>query len=169
MRTLVLNAGYEPMQIISWQRAICLVISAKAEVIAQYDHLIRSVSAQMPLPSIVRLKTYVNMVSRIGIVRCSRKNILLRDDYQCQYCTSILNSTNTSIDHVLPRSRGGRTTWNNVVACCSSCNSKKGNQTPIEAQMPLLRKPARPTWMQIMDFGRSPVSDDWLRFLDKSA
>ena len=109
MRTLVLNAGYEPMQLISWQRALCLVMADKAEVIAQYDSVVRSVSKAIPLPSVVRLVRYVQVVSRFGFVRCTRKNVLLRDRYQCQYCGVKCRHGAISIDHVMPRSRGGKT------------------------------------------------------------
>ena len=81
MRTLVLNAGYEPMQLISWQRSLCLVVAQKAEIVARYDKVVRSVSTSMPLPSVVRLVRYVGAVSYFGRVRCTRKNILLRDQH----------------------------------------------------------------------------------------
>ena len=146
MRTLVLNAGYEPMQLISWQRALCLVLSNKAEVVAQYDQVVRSVSTVLPLPSVVRLVDYVQVVSRFGLVRCNRKNILLRDRHQCQYCGVLCRHSDISIDHIIPRSLGGKTSWTNVVAACHGCNRRKGALLLEDTGMRLLRVPRRPTW-----------------------
>lgn len=166
MRTLVLNAGYEPMQLISWQRALCLVMSEKAEVIARYDQVARSVSRAIPLPSVVRLVRYVQVVSRFGFVRCTRKNVLLRDRYQCQYCGVKCRHGAISIDHVQPRSRGGKTNWTNVVAACHTCNRRKGSRTPDEAGMPLMRPAKRPHWRELIDDMSREATGDWLPYLD---
>lgn len=169
MRTLVLNAGYEPMQLISWQRALCLVLSEKAEIVARYDQVIRSVSQSMQMPSVVRLTRYVQVVSRFGLVRCSRKNVLLRDRYQCQYCGIKCRQSEISIDHVMPRSRGGKTIWTNVTAACHNCNRRKGSLTPEEAGMTLLKVPKRPSWRDLLDdFGQATGGADWLPYLTKT-
>ncbi len=169
MRTLVLNAGYEPMQLISWQRALCLVLSQKAEVIAQYDAVVRSVSQAIQLPSVVRLVRYVQVVSRFGFVRCTRRNVLLRDRFQCQYCGVKCREGAISIDHVMPRSRGGKTSWTNVVAACHTCNRRKGSLTPEEAGMPLRKPPKRPTWRDLIDdLSRTGAGADWLPYLDET-
>jgi 5-methylcytosine-specific restriction endonuclease McrA len=166
MRTLVLNAGYEPMVLINWQRAICLVLSEKAEIVAEYNQVIRTVSTTYALPSVVRLTNYVRVLNRFGIVRCSRKNIILRDRHQCQYCGVLCNMETISIDHVIPRCKGGRTTWENVVAACHDCNRKKGDQSLIQVGMALVRHPKQPSWRELMGEVDFPMEADWLRYLD---
>lgn len=168
MRTLILNAGYEPMQLVNWQRALCLVLIGKAEIIAEYNRLVRTVSSAFPLPSVVRLVRYVRMVKRIGMVRCTRRNILLRDNYQCQYCGVHCHPNSVTIDHVIPRSKGGKTQWNNVVAACASCNRKKGSRSLEDAGMNLLNKPKRPSWQDIIRED-GPYLEEWLPYLGSSA
>jgi 5-methylcytosine-specific restriction endonuclease McrA len=154
------------MQLISWQRALCLVLSQKAEVVALYDTVVRSVSSSFQLPSVVRLTRYVRVVSRIGLVRCTRKNVLLRDRYQCQYCGVKCRPSAITIDHVLPRSRGGKTSWTNVVAACHVCNRKKGSLTLEQAQMELATVPRRPSWRDMIEDMSREATADWLPFLD---
>lgn len=165
MRTLVLNAGYEPMQVISWQRAICLVLSNKAEVLAAYEDSVRSVTQVFKLPSVVRLVRYVRLVKRFGVVRCNRKNILLRDRHQCQYCSAHLTATGATIDHVIPRSRGGRTTWDNVVACCHPCNRRKGNDSLSDSGMRLSKKPTKPGWRDLISDLEDRLDVAWMPYL----
>ena len=153
MRTIVLNSGYEPIQIISWQRALCLILTEKAELVAGYkDKLVRSVSKSFPRPSVVRLKTYVRGVGRLASMsRYTRRNLLARDRLCCQYCGTHCNHRELSVDHVLPSSRGGLTSWENTVVACHPCNSRKGDLTPEEAGMKLLRQPRRPDWRDLVD------------------
>jgi 5-methylcytosine-specific restriction endonuclease McrA len=167
MRTLVLNAGYEPMQLISWQRALCLVLSDKAEIVATYDAVVRSISKAVNLPSVVRLTRYVRVVSRFGFVRCTRKNVLLRDGYQCQYCGVKCRPGAITIDHVVPRSRGGKTTWTNVVAACHPCNRRKGSRPLEKCGLVLSRMPRRPLWKELIDDQNREASHDWLPYLDE--
>jgi 5-methylcytosine-specific restriction endonuclease McrA len=167
MRTLVLNAGYEPMQLISWQRALCLVIAAKAEIVAEYDKVVRTISTQFKLPSVVRLKGYVKIARRFGIVRCTRRNVFLRDRYRCQYCGAHCSENHITIDHVVPRAKGGRTTWNNVVAACPVCNRKKGHADLKASGLRLLKAPRRPAWNELMGSEDvEPMAGDWLPYLD---
>ncbi|RLA94086.1 MAG: HNH endonuclease [Deltaproteobacteria bacterium] len=143
--TLLLNATYEPLRVISWKKAVVLVILGKVEVIEEYDREIRSVSFSIKLPSVVRLLRYVR---RGGAeVKFSRRNIYARDGYRCQYCGRQFPYDELTCDHVIPRSRGGRTEWTNVVTCCRECNHRKGGRTPEEAGMRLLRQPKRPAWL----------------------
>ena len=167
MRTLVLNAGYEPMQLVSWQKALCLVLANKAEVIIHSETVIRSVKLTMKLPSVVRLVRYVQAVGKLAMVRCSRKNVLLRDRYQCQYCGVVCRPTTSTIDHIVPRSRGGKTTWTNVVTACATCNRHKGSRSLDSAGLKLLRAPRRPTWHELVEQLRSDPSFSWLPFLDR--
>lgn len=169
MRTLVLNAGYEPMQLITWQRALCLVMIGKAEIVAEYNKMVRTVREQYAMPSVVRLTRYVRVVKRLGLVRCTRKNILIRDNYQCQYCGVTCHPSTITIDHVIPKCRGGRTQWNNVVAACAACNRRKGDRPLTDSGLNLLKPPARPTWQEMMRAFDEPFLHDWLPFLNESA
>lgn len=165
MRTLVLNAGFEPVQLISWQRAICLVFQAKAEIVSQYETVVRTVSQSFQMPSVVRLLRYVRVASKLGVVRCTRRNVLLRDRYQCQYCGVRCRVQAITIDHVLPRSKGGKTSWTNVVAACHTCNRRKANRTPERAGMKLMREPRRPGWRDLIEDPTSSLDRGWLPWL----
>ncbi len=138
---LVLNQSYEPVMVTNAKRAVILVLLDKAEEVVHYDEEIHSPSYTMPLPSVVRLSRYVHIRSR-GIV-LTRKNIFKRDNHRCQYCGT--TSVPLTIDHVHPRHRGGKDSWENLVAACHPCNVKKGNRLPAEADMPLRRKPHKPS------------------------
>lgn len=165
MRTLVLNAAYEPIHLVSWQKAMCLVFTAKAEIVAEYDHMVRSVSQLFRLPSVVRLKRYVRTFKRTMNARCTRRNVLMRDRYKCQYCGIGCNMGTITIDHVMPRSRGGKTVWDNVVAACHPCNRRKADRTPLEANLPLLKVPKRPTWVDLLEESHRDLLDSWMPFL----
>jgi 5-methylcytosine-specific restriction endonuclease McrA len=136
---LVLNASYEPINVCAARRALILVLKgvAAAEEVSQ-SH-IHSARAAIRLPSVIRLLEYRRIPHQTRAL--SRKNILMRDRYTCQYCERTLPSSELTLDHVIPRSRAGETTWENLVACCHHCNNVKGNRTPDEAGMALTRLP----------------------------
>jgi len=160
-RTLLLTQGYEPIQIISWQRAITLVALDKVDVVEEYDALIRAPSLVINVPAVVRLRKAFRRHAKP--VKFSRVNIYARDSYRCQYCAARCAIDELTYDHVIPRSQGGRTTWDNIVTACYACNRRKANRTPAEAGMMLLATPTRPTWMpavQIRVSARS-VPDAW--------
>jgi 5-methylcytosine-specific restriction endonuclease McrA len=160
-RTLVLTQGYEPIRIISWRRAITLIALRKADVVEEYDALIRAPSMVVQVPAVVRLRDVFRRHARP--VKFSRANIYTRDGYRCQYCGTRCAIDRLTYDHVIPRSRGGRTTWDNIVSCCYTCNARKANRTPAEAQMTLRQAPTRPSWItavQIRISTRS-VPDAW--------
>lgn len=143
-KTLLLNITYEPLQVISWQKAITLLTLGKVEVIEEYDRQVRSVSLAFNLPAVVRLLRFVTW--RDESPTFSRRNLYTRDHGKCQYCGKRLTLSELTYDHVIPKSRGGQTTWENVVTCCVTCNGKKGARTPRQAGMRLLTVPARPHW-----------------------
>jgi 5-methylcytosine-specific restriction endonuclease McrA len=145
-RALVLNASYEPLQIVNWQKAILLWFSGKVEVLDKHDAFVRSVREKLAIPSVIRLRTYVAIRGR-NKIRFSRDNVLLRDDYSCQYCGRVQPPRELTLDHLLPISRGGKKSWKNIVTACRRCNQKKGNRTPEEAHMRLLKKPQLPSWL----------------------
>ncbi len=143
METLVLSAAYEPVQRISWQRAITLLFSGKVEVVETYeDRKIRSVTFELQMPSVIRFLRRLRV--RKQKPRFTRDNLLTRDQHRCQYCARGLARAEATYDHVLPKAQGGRTTWENVVIACVRCNQKKGGRTPEQAGMLLLTQPARP-------------------------
>src|SRR2546426_4413038 len=144
--TLLLNASFEPLKIISWQRAITLLFAGKVEVIEEYSKEVHSVTFSIKLPSILRLLKYVK-VKKNRMVKFSRANIYARDNYTCQYCGSSYRSEELTFDHVIPVSRGGTKSWENIVTACIDCNRKKGGLTPEEARMRLIQKPSEPRWV----------------------
>ena len=136
---LVLNASYEPIHICSARRAITLVFKGGALVEEVSPYTIRTSRINIPVPNVIRLTHYRRVPRQNRSV--SRKGILLRDGFTCQYCRAKLVPAQLTLDHVLPRSRGGGSVWENLVASCFSCNNRKGDRTPQEAGMPLVRPP----------------------------
>ena len=161
---LLLNSSYEPLKVISWQKAVTLFFTGKVEVVSEYTHPIRSVSIVVQAPSVVRLLRYARIGRRTPPL--SRTNVLARDNFQCQYCLKHMNAKEATMDHVIPRSQGGKTTWNNIVAACGYCNRKKGGDTPDEAKMKLLKKPVQPDWLPVINMrfqGQVPTA--WVDYL----
>lgn len=141
-----------------------MIFMGKIEVVEEYDHHIRSVSLVIRAPAVVRLLRFIQ-IGRKTPPLC-RTNVLARDNFQCQYCSKALSSKEATLDHVLPRSQGGKTTWINVVCCCPPCNRRKGGRTPAEAKMTLLKKPIKPDWLPVLTVrlnGKLPLS--WQNFL----
>lgn len=137
---LVLNTSYEPIQVQTARNAIKLIVKGAAKIEEQRDYDLRP---GFPFPSVVRLTTYHKIPVVLKVL--SRKNIYLRDHFTCQYCGVRFHERDLTLDHVIPESKGGPSSWNNLVACCVSCNRRKGSKTPEEAEtelgMRLLRKP----------------------------
>lgn len=164
-RTLLLNQSYEPLLVIPWQRAVSLWCVDKVQVVEVYDDQVHSPSTTLSVPAVVRLRRYVHY--RPTGVAFNRRNVFLRDDYRCQYCLQPGEASTLTLDHVLPRAQGGTTRWDNVVACCVSCNREKGNRTPLQAEMPLATRPRRPTWLLATRMGPSPSNppEQWQLYL----
>jgi len=133
---LVLNASYEPVSISSARRALTLVVKGAAHVEEDYG---REVYPGIQLPCVIRLRQYKRVPMRVTVL--TRKNIYARDHYTCQYCAQKFAPINLTLDHIMPESRGGRFSWDNLVACCQKCNRKKADRTPEEAGLVLLHKP----------------------------
>ncbi|HXW12972.1 MAG TPA: HNH endonuclease [Terriglobia bacterium] len=136
---LVLNASYEPINVCAARRAIVLVLKGAAIAEEENGHCLHAARLAIRLPSVIRLLEYRRIPHQTRAL--SRKNILLRDRNTCQYCAEVLPSSDLTLDHVVPRSRGGTSTWENLVACCHPCNRRKGNQLPSEAGMKPMREP----------------------------
>ncbi len=139
-RVLVLNSDYTPLNVTTIRRGFILVIKGKAEVLREDTQKIVTTIGEFVRPLVIRLLNYVRFTS--SPLKLNRKRLYRRDDGQCVYCGSKKGLT---IDHVLPKSRGGKNTWSNLVTCCSPCNIKKGNRTPEEAGMKLRKKPYEPS------------------------
>lgn len=142
-RTLLLDATYQPIKVISWMRALALDLNDKVFIVETYDAIVRSPSIEMAVPAVVALKRYHGF--RPFRVRYSKRNVFIRDDHTCQYCGKRFPVADLTIDHVIPTSRKGKSVWENVTTACGPCNHRKGDRTPDEAGMALLSMPERPT------------------------
>jgi len=159
-RVLVLNASYEPLNLVNVKRAAVLVLKDKAEIIEKRGDYLHSEHMSMPFPTVIRLVYYVKIPYRS--VSLSRRAVFLRDGHICQYC----GAKAESIDHVVPRSRGGQHTWDNVVAACRHCNAKKMNRLPSEAGLKIMRKPAPlPDHMWILSLA-TDIHPTWEPYLE---
>src|SRR6202000_487294 len=136
---LVLNSSYEPINVCAARRALVLVLQGGASAEERASAQVHSARQAMKVPSVIRLLEYRRIPHQTRAL--SRKNILMRDRYTCQYCHRIMPSGELTLDHVIPRSRAGESSWENLVACCHPCNNRKGNRTPDEAGMKLSRAP----------------------------
>jgi 5-methylcytosine-specific restriction endonuclease McrA len=144
---LLLNAGYEPLRIVSWQRAFVLVFQGKVEILEEYKLTVRTVSQQFKIPAVIRLRRWVHLKRQAPVIRFSRANLYERDEYRCQYCYKRFPEKELTLDHVVPVVRGGKKTWENIVTACIRCNQKKGDRTPEETGLKMLKKPRLPHWL----------------------
>ena len=154
-KVLVLNFDYSPLNVTSVQRGFILVVNGKAEIIKSAENPITTFTHTYVRPLIIRLLKYINY--RGSGIRVNRHRVFRRDNNECVYCGSKKVLT---IDHVIPRSKGGKNTWDNLVTCCQKCNLKKGNKTPDEARMPLRRKPYQPNFVD----EETTLNDVWDSF-----
>lgn len=161
---LVLNATYEPLSIVSVKRAIVLLLKEKAELVEAAEARLRSENLSLPVPLVIRLVYYVKIPRRVTLP-VTRRGILARDHYACQYCGATPLRQDLTIDHVLPRSRGGKTTWENVVTACQKCNSRKGSRTPVEANMELRSQPRRPRYIAIAALSNAEARRAWDKYM----
>ena len=154
---LVLNAdfrplSYFPLSVWSWQDTIKAVFLDRVSVLSEYDHLVHSPSRALRLPSVIALKDYIPAARRPAFTRF---NVFLRDGFSCQYCGDRFPTPDLTFDHVIPRSRGGRTTWENVVTACGACNLRKGSKLPRECHMHPRLVPAQPSTWELQENGRA--------------
>ena len=165
--TLVLNADYQPLSFyplstIGWQDAIRGVMQEKYDIVSEYDVVVRSQKLEMFVPSVVALREYQKITHRVAFTRF---NVFLRDDFRCQYCGNKFDSRDLTFEHVVPRSRGGRTTWENIVAACEPCNTAKGHHLEMQP----MRMPRKPSLSELRASAmkRPPafVHETWLDFL----
>ena len=168
-RTLMLTPWMAPHRVISWQRAIVLVYLGKVEVLEEYDHDVAAPSITLRMPAVVRLTK--GSVSTKNKVRFSRVNIFTRDRFRCQYCGEKKEMDELNYDHVVPRVRGGKTVWENIVTSCYACNDRKGSRTPEEAGMKLLRKPFKPVTLPFAPILRTTkdVPSAWTNYVGSAS
>ena len=168
---LVLNAdfrplSYFPLSLWPWQDAVKSVFLERVNVVSEYDMFVHSPSLRMPLPSVIAIKEYVTMTRQPAFTRF---NVFLRDRFSCQYCATSLPAERLTFDHIVPRSRGGRTVWNNVVAACEPCNLRKGHRLPKESGIYPVCGPRRPTNFELQENGRAfppnYLHESWRDFL----
>ena len=160
-KVLVLNASYEPLNITSWRRAAVLIIKGKAE---RVEHNGKTLYSDFLLPTVIRLRYYVRVPYKE--IPLTRRNILHRDSYTCQYCG--YTGDELTLDHVIPRSRKGGDTWENMTTACVRCNVKKGNRTPKEANMPLRYTPRRPyssLYFEVSKHLKSGMHAEWQKYV----
>ena len=163
-RVLVLNATYEPLSIISVQRAIILLLKEKAELIEAAEERLHAARASLPVPLVIRLVYYVRIPRQVTMAP-TRHSVLLRDNFTCQYCGAAPGRANLTLDHILPRSRGGQTSWDNVATACKVCNLRKGDRTPEEAGMFLRRRPGRPHYLAFLLLAQAGPQDVWGKYI----
>ncbi|MBN1994363.1 MAG: HNH endonuclease [Anaerolineae bacterium] len=161
---LVLNATYEPLSVVSIRRAVVLLLKEKAELIEAAEAKLRSENLSLPVPLVIRLVYFVKIPRRVALP-VTRRGVLSRDHYTCQYCGATPPRKNLTVDHVVARSRGGKTTWENVVTACEKCNGRKGSRTPDEANMKLLSQPKRPRYLAIAALSSVETKQAWGKYI----
>lgn len=169
-KVLLLSNDCEPLNITSWKRAVVLLIKGKAEYVEKINQIDDYIKiGEYYIPKTIKL-TYEMAIPDLELP-FSRENIYSRDDYKCQYCGKKFESEELTLDHVFPKSRGGATSWENIVTCCKHCNSKKADRTPAEANMPLLSKPDKPQDYWQFEFSKkNPINGEyWQNYYKKAS
>ena len=143
MKVLTLASNYEPLGVVSWERAISLIFSNKVTTLEEYENIIRSPSLTMKIPAVIVFKNNKRGKQK-NSVRFSRKNVWIRDEGKCQYCQKYVSIATFTIDHVNPKTAGGKTVWENVVTCCYDCNQEKGDKQLKDVNFKLIKLPKKP-------------------------
>jgi len=163
MMALKLDASYRPIEVIDALEALVMCLIGKATPVETYDRKIKSTTKAFDLPAVIVLKTVVKF--RFTTIACNRQNIIWRDGNQCQYCANYFPDDKLTMDHVIPKSRGGKNTWQNLVAACKKCNQKKGSRTTDESGMHPLKKPVRPKANILRTVRKGQISELWKDYL----
>jgi 5-methylcytosine-specific restriction endonuclease McrA len=162
-RVLVLNASYEPINVCTVRRATVLVLKARAEIVERGERELRSESLTVPQPVVIRLRVYVRVPRDVHRRKITRRAVFARDRWACQYCGSTRGGL--TVDHVIPRSKGGSSSWDNIVACCVPCNRRKGDLLPRQANMTLMREPRAPSPMIFIHVAAPVIPPAWEQYL----
>lgn len=163
-RVLVLNATYEPLSIISVQRAVVLLLKEKAELVEAAAERLHASRTSVPVPLVIRLVYFVRVPHPV-VLAPTRRSVVVRDNFTCQYCGDTPGRGVLTLDHIVPRSKGGQTSWENVVAACRACNMRKGDRTPEEAGMALRKKPGRPHYVAFLLLSEAGPKDVWKKYV----
>ena len=161
-RVLVLNATYEPINVCTVRRAVVLLLKDKAEVIEHGEWDLHSATRTIHRPVVIRLVTYVRIPRDTHRRKITRRAVFARDGWACQYCGS---RSNLTVDHVVPKSKGGASSWENIVASCAPCNRRKGNSLPRQVGMRLLRQPRTPSPTVFIHVASPTIPSAWLQYL----
>ncbi len=159
---LVLNATYEPIHVCTVRRAVVLLLKQKAEVVEETGRLLHSAAATVTRPAVIRLVSYVKIPRDPHRRKITRRAVFARDDWTCQYCGS---RTQLTVDHVVPRSKGGGSTWDNIVAACAPCNRRKGDSLPRQVGMTLARSPRTPSPEVFVQVASPTIPATWRQYL----
>lgn len=159
---LVLNATYEPINVCTVRRAVVLLLKAKAEIIERADWELHSATATIARPVVIRLVSYVRIPRDTHRRKITRRAVFARDEWTCQYCGA---RSNLTVDHVVPRSKGGASNWENIVASCAPCNRRKGNALPRQVGMQLLKPPRTPSPHVFIHVASPTIPAAWLQYL----
>jgi 5-methylcytosine-specific restriction endonuclease McrA len=160
---LKLDSAYKPIEIITWQEAFVLTWLKKAHAVEYSDKWVHSATKKFQIPSVIVLFRYID--EKFFTLPCTRKNVLVRDEYRCQYCAQNFREANLTIDHVIPKSKGGRSTWDNVVAACKPCNQKKRDYLVENAPVSLIRRPKKPSYRSIIKKRIGDANIKWKQYL----
>ncbi|MCW3065544.1 MAG: endonuclease [Solirubrobacterales bacterium] len=163
---LVLNATFEPINVCTVRRAVVLMLKGKAELLEHGVHELHSASATVPRPAVIRLVTYVRIPRDPHRRKITRRAVFARDGWTCQYCGS---RSNLTVDHVIPRSKGGGSNWDNIVASCAPCNRRKGDFLPPQAGMTLRRAPRVPNPQVFIHVASPTIPPAWRQYLAEAA
>jgi 5-methylcytosine-specific restriction endonuclease McrA len=163
-RVLVLNATYEPLSIVSVQRAVVLLLKEKAELVEAAAERLHASRTSLPVPLVIRLVYFVRVPHPVALAP-TRRSVVVRDNFTCQYCGDSPGRGLLTLDHIVPRSKGGQTSWENVVAACRPCNMRKGDRTPEEAGMALRKKPGRPHYIAFLLLSEAGPKDVWKKYV----
>tara|TARA_R100000808_G_C2081715_1_gene105303 strand:- start:70 stop:570 length:501 start_codon:yes stop_codon:yes gene_type:complete len=160
---LKLDSSFKPIEVITWEEAIVLTWLKKAWAVEYTDKWVHSAQKAFQIPSVIVLFRYID--EKFFTLPCTRKNILLRDENRCQYCAKCFREPELTIDHVMPRSRGGKSVWNNVVAACKSCNQRKKDFLVENSPVTLIRRPRKPSYRSIIKKRIGKANWKWEEYL----
>jgi len=160
---LKLDSSFKPIEVVSWQEAFVLTYVGKAWAVEYTDQWVHSASNAFQVPAVIALKKYID--EKFFTITCSRKNILLRDNNVCQYCRNKFPEHELTIDHVIPRCKGGKNVWNNVATACKPCNQQKGSHLPATAPVSLMRQPRKPSFRALIKKRIGGANAKWEEYL----
>tara|TARA_R110002020_G_scaffold445998_2_gene658133 strand:+ start:1246 stop:1746 length:501 start_codon:yes stop_codon:yes gene_type:complete len=160
---LKLDSSFKPIEVVSWQEAFVLTYVGKAWAVEYSDQWVNSATKRFKVPLVIALYQFID--EKFFKLPCTRKNVIVRDNYECQYCDQKFNEKELTLDHVIPRSKGGPTSWDNVVAACKKCNQAKANYYLKDCSMKLQKKPSRPSFRALIKRRFQDSNNPWVCYL----